>query len=191
MDCVYLYQTGAMSKEYLNNKAFESIINNFQISKKEKIRIEFILEDLGQRQERRGGQNLDITWETENIAEWRSKHTIAALQYTKAQNELCSAFYTLAENIVRYAKFSLIDPEDALQECVLIGFEKVDRFDPRRGAGFNYFTTVLLNSLRQVYRTSKNYNELKRKFQEYMQTVYPRTAMSNQRQHMNQKLKDK
>jgi hypothetical protein len=180
-----------MSKEYLNNKAFESIINNFQISKKEKIRIEFILEDLTHRRDRRQSQNMDIVWEVETIAEWRVKHTDAVLQYTRAQNELCTAFYTLGENIVRYAKFSLIDPEDALQECVLIGFEKVDRFDPRRGAGFNYFTTVLLNSLRQVYRTSKNYNELKRKFQEYMQTLYPRSTMSNQRQNMNQKLKDK
>jgi hypothetical protein len=180
-----------MSKEYLNNKAFEAIINNFQISKKEKLRVEFILEDLNLRLDRRLSQNLNVEWEIKSVAEWKIRHETATHQYRQAQAELCAAFYTLAENIVRYAKFSLVDPEDALQECVLIGFEKVDRFDPRRGAGFNYFTTVLLNSLRQVYRTAKNYNELKRKFQEHIQNMYSKVAISTQRQHMNQKLKDK
>ena len=90
-------------------------------------------------------------------------------EYQEAQDQLAIAFYTLSENIVRYAKFNLIDQDDAVQEGVMICFEKIDRFDPDKGKAFNYMTTCILNHFRQLYRTARNYNELKRKYLDFIQ----------------------
>src|SRR5690606_33927224 len=98
--------------------------------------------------------------------------------YHESQKELANAFYTLSENIVRYAKFNLIDQDDAIQEGVMICFEKIDRFDPQKGKAFNYMTTCILNHFRQLYRTARNYNELKKKYLDFMQSQlnYPTQA---------------
>jgi DNA-directed RNA polymerase specialized sigma subunit len=90
------------------------------------------------------------------------------LNYEDTQKDLAKAFYTLSENIVRYAKFNLIDPDDSVQEGVLICFEKLDRFDPRFGKAFNYMTTCILNHFKQLYRSARNYTELKKKYQEHV-----------------------
>jgi len=95
---------------------------------------------------------------------------------------LAIAFYTLSENIVRYAKFNLIDPDDAVQEGVVICFEKIDRFDPRKGKAFNYMTTCILNHFRQLYRTARNYNELKKKFHDFLQVQMSTTMIRNGRE---------
>ena len=84
------------------------------------------------------------------------------------QVDLTIAFYLLSENIVRYRKFNLIDADDAIQEGVMICFEKVDRFDPSKGKAFNYMTTCIINHFRQLYRTARNYNELKKKYQDHL-----------------------
>jgi DNA-directed RNA polymerase specialized sigma24 family protein len=63
----------------------------------------------------------------------------------------------------------LIDQDDAVQEGVMICFEKIDRFDPKKGKAFNYMTTCILNHFRQLYRTARNYNELKRKYLDFIQ----------------------
>lgn len=82
-------------------------------------------------------------------------------EFDIAQIELTEAFYTLAKNIIRAFKFQLVDKDDALQEGVMICFEKLYRFDPNIGRAFNFCTTIILNHYRQLYRTAKNYNELK------------------------------
>jgi len=96
-------------------------------------------------------------------------------EYDKAAEDLTAAFYLLAENIIQAFNFKLIDRDDALQEGVMICFEKVDRFDPnyigkngQKAKAFNYLTTCCLNHYRQLYRTSKNYLELKRRYQEFI-----------------------
>ncbi|RTK97528.1 MAG: hypothetical protein EKK64_01190 [Neisseriaceae bacterium] len=88
-------------------------------------------------------------------------------EYKEIQDLLAIAFYTLSQNIVRYAKFNLIDQDDAVQEGVMICFEKIDRFDSQKGKAFNYMTTCILNHFRQQYRTARNYNELKRKYLDF------------------------
>lgn len=97
------------------------------------------------------------------------------IEYDFAAKQLTEAFYLLAENIIRAFNFKLIDHDDALQEGVMICFEKVDRFDPnyvgkngQKAKAFNYLTTCCLNHYRQLYRTSKNYLELKRRYQEFI-----------------------
>jgi DNA-directed RNA polymerase specialized sigma subunit len=96
-------------------------------------------------------------------------------EFHEAQQQLAAAFYLLAENIIRAFNFQLIDKDDALQEGVMICFEKIDRYNPnhvgkngQKSKAFNYMTTCCLNHYRQLYRTAKNYLELKKRYQEFI-----------------------
>jgi len=80
------------------------------------------------------------------------------------RNEITLCFYLLSSNIIQAFNFKLIDKEDALQEGVLACWSKLDRFDPERGKAFNWFTTIILNHFRQLYRSCKNDINLKRKY---------------------------
>jgi DNA-directed RNA polymerase specialized sigma24 family protein len=60
----------------------------------------------------------------------------------------------------------MVDEEDAKQEAVMVCLRKAPKFDTDRGKAFNYFTTMILNHYRQLYRTARNYGELKKKFTE-------------------------
>lgn len=158
-----------MASEYLNNKAFEAIIGKFQEAKRDRARFELIAEDTRDRERRKGSD------ESVRLARFGDRDEIGG-RFHKAQADLAIAFYTLSENIVRYAKFNLIDTDDAVQEGVLICFEKIDRFDPRKGKAFNYMTTCILNHFRQLYRTARNYNELKRKYGDFLQNTMDAVA---------------
>ena len=46
-------------------------------------------------------------------------------EFIDARVDLAEAFYLLAKNIIRAFRFQLVDKDDALQEGVLICFEKV------------------------------------------------------------------
>ena len=125
------------------------------------------MDDINETQHRtmkRGNFNKPDSW---LLTEKEFK--IISSEYEEVQEQLAIAFYTLSENIVRYAKFNLIDQDDAVQEGVMICFEKIDRFDPDKGKAFNYMTTCILNHFRQLYRTARNYNELKRKYLDFIQ----------------------
>ena len=158
-----------MSSEYLNNKTFEGIIGRFQQAKRDRNKYTLLLEDMKYCQRR--CQKKDAkNWMP---ADWLAKEeefNDSIHNFHDSQKELASAFYTLSENIVRYAKFNLIDVDDAVQEGVMICFEKIDRFDPTKGKAFNYMTTCVLNHFRQLYRTARNYNELKKKYLVFLQT---------------------
>ena len=156
-----------MATEYLNNKIFEKLIVRFQQAKKERVKYLLLMDDIRgaqQRTSKRGKYQQPAGWSA-------VEKTFASVsgEYSEAQENLAIAFYTLSENIVRYAKFNLIDQDDAVQEGVMICFEKIDRFDPDKGKAFNYMTTCILNHFRQLYRTARNYNELKRKYLDFIQ----------------------
>lgn len=156
-----------MATEYLNNKTFEKLIVNFQIAKKDRIKYQMLMDDIlatHHRTLKRGKYRKPEAW---SAAEQEFTQTLSG--YQNSQDQLAVAFYTLSENIVRYAKFNLIDQDDAIQEGVMICFEKIDRFDPKKGKAFNYMTTCILNHFRQLYRTARNYNELKRKYLDFVQ----------------------
>jgi hypothetical protein len=153
-------QGASMANEYLNNAYLESIIARFQEAKRECLRCEMIAEDNMCRDQRRNRKQRDKN--NFDLEEAKGRFSVA-------QSELATAFYLLSENLVRYAKFYLIDPDDAIQEGVLICFEKIDRFDPSKGKAFNYMTTCIFNHLKQNHRTIRNYNELKRKYHDFLQ----------------------
>lgn len=145
-----------MSNEYLNNKTFEKLIINFQLTKKNKLKYEILNADI-QKQKELSKQNLFIPA--------NEPHT-SQKEHHLAQVELAKAFYTLSQNIVKYAKFSHIDEDDSIQEGVVICFERAEKFDPSKGKAFNYMTTCILNHFKQLYRAARNYQELKRKINE-------------------------
>ena len=162
-----IVERNSMSNEYLNNRSFEKLIVTFQYSKKEKIKYQLFMDDIKQTEERtlkRGKYKKPPLW-----VQTESTYGVVSINYVEMQRQLAMAFYTLSENIVRYAKFNLIDQDDAIQEGVMICFEKIDRFDPQKGKAFNYMTTCILNHFRQMYRTARNYNELKKRYLDFMQ----------------------
>ena len=158
-----------MAIEYLNNKEFEQSINNFQRSKKTKARCELMLEDIRGRIARKTKKKPE---EVQTLFERiQQSYNEEVGIFNDNQVDLANKFLLLATHLTQYPAFhygfqcNLIEPEDAVQEGVVICFEKIDRFDPKRGSkAFNFFTTIVANHYRQVYRTSKNYNELKKRY---------------------------
>lgn len=113
--------------------------------------------------------------------------------YNRTQDLVCSnvlakKFYKLAEKVVEHhltsdicrQAYPILDRDDAIQECVMIAFEKVHRFRPEKGKAENFFTTIMMSILRIAYRTNKNYEELKRRYQKYLsgKAVDKRSASS-------------
>jgi DNA-directed RNA polymerase specialized sigma subunit len=168
-----------LSTEYLNNKIFEEVIHNFQRSKKEKSKYEICIEDL-EGAKKRGNPNTEIYSKLQNLT---VLYIEAKQNYADSQERLAMAFLKLSENIVRYANFKLIDMDDAIQEGVVICFEKIDRFDPKKGKAFNYMTTCILNHYRQLYRTARNYNELKKKYHEHLQNQVEEVLLKHKPHH--------
>jgi DNA-directed RNA polymerase specialized sigma subunit len=173
-----------MANEYLNNKKFEGIIKRFQKSKRDKLKCELIIEDLLGSKERRSKRNRNKK-RGNALIDYLNKqtefHNEVCIDFKESQDDLAIAFYTLSENIVRYAKFQFIDEDDAVQEGVVICFEKIDRFDPRKGKAFNYMTTCILNHFRQLYRTARNYQEFKKKYMNHLQYALENITLKNGR----------
>lgn len=147
-----------MASEYLNNKNLEKTIIIFQKAKRDKKLYNFLQEDVKKREDK-------VKIELKDLINKKNSEILNLHEVT--QNNLAVAFYTLSENIVRYAKFNLIDIDDAVQEGVLVCFEKLGRFNPKIGKAFNYMTTCILNHFKQLYRSAKNYNELKKRYQDF------------------------
>lgn len=161
-----------MGNEYLPNKEFERIIKDFHNSKIEKNKISIILEDFKRRQDNKSIRNVCNKEYEEIQKEYIELFKNISNKHTFHKEELSQAFYQLSLNLVRFAKFSLIDEDDAIQEGVMICFEKVEKFDPNKGKAFNYMTTCIYNHFRQLYRTAKNYNELKKKYHLFLEQKY-------------------
>jgi DNA-directed RNA polymerase specialized sigma subunit len=175
-----------MASEYLNNRTFESIIQSFQFHKRQRSKYELILKDLKETRDRRVAKYQDDA-KKDSFDEGEKFYQAACASYIEYQEQLAFAFYILSENIANYAKFNGIDVDDAIQEGVLICFEKIDRFDPRKGKAFNYMTTCILNHFRQLYRSARNYNELKKRYHGYLQERLETMIVRNGKERLNSK----
>jgi DNA-directed RNA polymerase specialized sigma subunit len=168
-----------MSSEYLNNKFFEKIICQYQDTKRERSKLEIIIEDIKDTIDRKKNRKIKYENNKEDLKNKVNLYKSANQNHDDAKKHLAIAFFTLSENIVRYAKFQLIDIDDAVQEGVMICFEKINRFDPRKGKAFNYMTTCILNHFRQLYRSARNYNELKKKYLKHVQFFHNHSMIKN------------
>ena len=167
-----------MASEYLNNKNFESIIKSFQFYKRQKVKLQYVVEDLEETHSRRFDKHKDNS-KKKQLLKALEEHQAAENNFKDHQDRLAYAFYILSENIANWAKFSGIDIDDAIQEGVLICFEKIDRFDPRKGKAFNYMSTCILNHFRQLYRSARNYNELKKRYHGFLQERFDKIIFRN------------
>ena len=181
---MYAWDWSAVTSEYVNNKMFEAIIAKFQQSKQDKMRYDLIIGDLSMSLERntasKGSKDRAEMLQSKKVEYQKVNRT-----YSESQQLLATEFFTLSENIVRYARYMGVDPDDAIQEGVMICFQKIDRFDPSKGKAFNYMTTCILNHYRQLYRTQRNYKELKRKYLEYFQNTVEQTITRNGKDRVN------
>ena len=143
-----------------------------------------MLEDFEETHERRFIKYKDNI-KKEQLKKALNSHEDACLQFKDFQDQLAHAFYVLSENIANWAKFSGIDLDDAVQEGVLICFEKIDRFDPRKGKAFNYMSTCILNHFRQLYRSARNYNELKKRYRGFLQERFDHIIIRNGKERSN------
>jgi DNA-directed RNA polymerase specialized sigma subunit len=167
-----------MANEYINNKTFESVIHGFQFFRRQKLKYELIISDLKETNDRRKKKYKD-NLKKEKLEENEKLYKESCDRHKDFQNQLAYAFYILSENIANYAKFNGIDIDDAIQEGVLICFEKINRFDARKGKAFNYMTTCILNHFRQLYRSARNYNELKKRYQNFMSDKFDTIFIRN------------
>lgn len=165
--------------EYLNNKTFEAIINQFQDSKKLKSKLGLIIDEIDCTIKRKKTRKINAYSNRIRLKEKESLLACATSDHEESKRKLAIAFFTLSENIVRYAKFQLIDADDAIQEGVMICFDKIDRFDSNKGKAFNYMTTCILNHFRQLYRTARNYNELKKRYLNHIQLMDGNCSFKN------------
>jgi len=172
-----------MANEYLNNQNFEQVIQSFQTFKRQKARCAFLLKDLAETYERTKKQDVSAS-KNISLVEQEVKFKDASNQFEEYQQELTQAFYLLSDNLANYYinRYSGVDIDDATQEAVLICFEKIDRFDPRKGRAFNYMTTCIINHFRQIYRSNKNYSELKKKYHTHLQDRYGSVFFRNGRE---------
>ena len=173
-----------MSTEYLNNKSFEIIIIKYQKAQRAKQRLNFLQKDIEMQKQIAKNLNCPLVVDVSEIKN-------AELDYAEAQKILATAFYTLSQNIVRYAKFSHIDEDDAVQEGVLICFERAEKFDPAKGKAFNYMTTCILNHFRQLWRSARNYQELKKRYNELQQIRFGMDLMNRRKDKTYSKNFDK
>ena len=176
-----------MANEYLNNKTFESIIHSFQYYKRQKQRYELILSDLRETHKRRLSKYQDDEKKPQ-LEENEKYYQDTCNNFTEYQEQLACAFFVLSENIANYANFNGIDIDDAIQEGVLICFEKIDRFDARKGKAFNYMTTCILNHYRQLYRSARNYNELKKRYHTFLQDKLDDVILRNSKEKLTPRI---
>ena len=160
--------------EYLNNDSFQKSIADFQRLQKFIERTKLYIEDQQKTKKLKEAYHLDISEHDKKIQEYLSGIQEVQTDFKRAEARLTEDFYTLSNNIAAYwiKKYSGIDADDAVQDAVVICFDKIDRFDPEMGRAFSYMTTCITNHFRQVYRVNKNYNELKRRYQNHLQEKY-------------------
>lgn len=166
-----------MPVEYLNNKVFEANIVKFKQAKQNMLRYEMIIYDLKEAVDKKTTTSKK-RGETLKVKE--NEYKMICKEFKDSQAQLASDFSKIAEGIISYRKFYFVESEDAIQEFIMTCFDKIDRFDPnyvnkngQKTKAFNYTSTVVLNCYRQLYRTARNYNELKRKFGEHLQDEQP------------------
>lgn len=80
-------------------------------------------------------------------------------------------FHQAAKEVVKYYQVKRrlpVDTDDAIQECVMMCYEKAHRYDRTKGVAFNFFTTCMSGILCQHIGRSKSYKELKERYRKHL-----------------------
>jgi hypothetical protein len=165
-----------MATEYLNNKFLEKTIKEYRFYRQEKEKYIFIIKDLKESFEIREKNKKK---QVHSLKDYEEKYNNVLENYENYKLDLANSFKKLSENLVAYAKEIIIDEDDAIQEGIMICFEKMDKFNPEFGKAFNYMTTCIINHYRYMYRSDKNYKDLKQKFKSYLENKNSNSFIKN------------
>jgi DNA-directed RNA polymerase specialized sigma subunit len=168
-----------MPVEYLNNARFEKTIKKYQNSKRSEAKCMLIIEDLQGTIDRKKSRNVNCCQQKEMLEDQKNHLNQARLDFEEAESQLATDFFSLSERLAKYYNYQRIEIDDAIQEGVVICFDKIERFVPGRGKAFNYMTTCISNHFKQLHRTSKNYSDLKDKYREYQMVKSDKTIIKN------------
>ena len=86
---------------------------------------------------------------------------------TEHEARLIELLDLLITNILMSFKFN-VDFDDAKQECFLLAFKTLKNFNPKNGAAFNYFTTIIVNNLKLLFTKNKRYRNKIKRYEELM-----------------------
>jgi hypothetical protein len=85
---------------------------------------------------------------------------------------LAEIFHTLSKELVKQFVANVdigMTKKELTRQCVYVALERVPFFDQKKGAkAFNYFTTVMLNYMREEYRHAKKLSEREKKYGELL-----------------------
>jgi hypothetical protein len=87
------------------------------------------------------------------------------------EDEFVKIITLIATEVIKHGPWMHLDHDDLLQECLIVGLEKSHRFNweyaERSGyfdsCSLRYFSACMMCKLRELYRSQKNYIELKEK----------------------------
>jgi hypothetical protein len=166
--------------DYVNNKQLENNILLFQKYLKNKKKFEYMKADYENHKQLLGNK-IFLPFDDTRYEENNKK-------LKEVKDYLASEFFILAQNIVRFTNYQSVDVDDAIQEGVYICLSRVERFDPSRGSkAFNFLTTCLIHHLRQIYRSNKNFIELKRKYCDFIVQKHGRELPAKRNERLGKK----
>jgi len=167
--------------DYVNNKLLENNILLFQKYLKTKKKFDYLKVDYEIHKLNVGESKTVLQFDAKLYEENNKK-------LKEVQDYLATEFFILAQDIVRFTNYQSVDVDDAVQEGVYICLSRVERFDPTRGSkAFNFLTTCLIHHLRQIYRSNKNFIELKRKYCDYYMQKHCRELPAKRNERLGKK----
>lgn len=97
---------------------------------------------------------------------WEAGKSNAMCIMQPAHDNLYGMFKTLTKRILEFAGESFIkqsfeDEDSVVDDCISVCFEKLRRYDPTKGKAFNFFTTIVLGHMRQLYMCEKRTAKMK------------------------------
>jgi DNA-directed RNA polymerase specialized sigma24 family protein len=105
---------------------------------------------------------------------FRKAKALNAAQLRQVKNDLANDFILLSRNILRKYNFRM-DHDDMVQEVVMHCFQQARKFDGDRGTpAFNYFTKLIINKMRQVWRNDTTRLDNLRKYESHLSEIQPR-----------------
>lgn len=74
------------------------------------------------------------------------------------EEDLVKIFNSLIDSVIDYKGWN-INRDSFKEDCVDLLLLKTDRYNPDKGKAFNFFTSIILCSLRQEYRKNQRLNK--------------------------------
>ena len=97
-------------------------------------------------------------------------HLLAKNQFVERLHWVANQVVSRLLDYYQQKKWAIaVDKDDLIQECVLCGLEIAPRFNWEKvDCSFRFFITCMGGKLSQLRRSTRNYNELKKRYEEHL-----------------------